>query len=325
MSSADVKTIAVEEIPVIDASPLLDGSADGAAHVGAQMREAAESSGFFYISEHGIDQSVMDEAFAVSAEFFAMPRERKNEVLVSEHHRGYLTVGEAKMEGQQKIDLKESYVWGLDVDADDPDFAAGNVFLAPNRWPDDYQRMRTALNAYLDAANACGRRVLSAFAAGLGIEPDYFIRRFDKPISRGALIHYPPQPETLGGEQYGVSPHTDFGTITLLAQDQTGGLRVKGRSGEWLTAHPIRGTLVVNVGDLLARWTNDRFQSTLHAVVNSSGRERYSIAVAVDPDWDTDVRPVLLEGDEAHYEPVQCGAYIKGRFDRSFAYRNAKS
>ncbi len=124
-----------------------------------------------------------------------------------------------------------------------------------------------------------------------------------------------------GADHFGVSPHTDFGCMTLLYQDMTGGLRVQGRRGEWLTAHPIEGTLVVNVGDLLARWTNDRFQSTRHAVVNTSGAERLSIPVAVDPNWETAIDPVTLAGENAHYPSVRCGDYIVGRFDKSFAYR----
>jgi isopenicillin N synthase-like dioxygenase len=147
------------------------------------------------------------------------------------------------------------------------------------------------------------------------------VRSIARPTSRGSIIYYPPQPPDAADDQFGVSPHTDWGCLTLLYQDQTGGLEVQGRDGTWVTAHPIRGTFVVNVGDLLARWTNDRFKSTPHRVVNRSGRARYSCAVFVDPDRDTLIDPVVRPGEAARYEPVTCGAYVQSRFDAAFAYR----
>ena len=226
------------------------------------------------------------------------------------------------MEGQEKNDFKESFIWGMEFAADNPDFLSGNEFMPPNRWPGFLPAMRPVLLNYMDAAHRCGKALLRAVAASLNIDQDYFIGRFNQPITRGTLIHYPPQPPSMGTDQYGVSPHTDYGTMTILAQDMSGGLRVKSSQDEWLTAHPIPGTLVVNVGDLLARWSNDRFRSTPHAVVNTSGGERYSIAIAMDPDWDTLISPVIQDNEEPRYEDVTCGEYIRGRFDRSFSYRN---
>lgn len=321
MDYAYVKSIDVREIPVIDISVLHDAADADIEIVGQRLRQAAETVGFFYICNHGIPGDLIDETFAVASRFFASPIERKREALITPHHRGFLEIGESTMEGQAHVDQKESFIWGRDVALDDPDILAGNRLTAPNNWPTFLPEMRGILNAYLDAANSCGAMMLMAMAAGLGIEHDYFIRSFDKPISRGALVHYPPQPSDLGEDHFGVSPHTDFGCMTLLCQDMTGGLRVQGRRGEWLTAHPVEGTLVVNVGDLLARWTNDRFQSTRHAVVNSSGTERLSIPVSVDPNWDTAIEPVTLPGEDPHYATVRCAEYIIDRFDKSFAYR----
>jgi isopenicillin N synthase-like dioxygenase len=109
----------------------------------------------------------------------------------------------------------------------------------------------------------------------------------------------------------------------VLYQDPIGGLQVQTRGGDWVIAQPIPGTLVVNVGDLLSRWTNDRFKSTPHRVVNASGRARLSIAAFVDPDFATPVRPVLAAGEAARYAPVRCGDYILGRFDAAFDYRKS--
>ena len=324
MNYARAREIAITEIPVIDVGVLYTDAQRGLPEVAAAMRDAAERAGFFYVRNHGIGRELIARTEAIARRFFAQPLAARQSVAPGTHHRGYLRIGEAKMHTKARPDLKESFIWGLDVGPDDPDYLAGNRMIGPNNWPSFMPEMRAALNEYLDAANACAQVLLQAFATSLGVEPERFTRNFSKPVSRGALVHYPAQEPDAGEKQFGVSPHTDYGVITLLHQDDVGGLQVSNRRGEWLTAHPIEDTLVINVGDLLARWTNDRFKSTPHRVVNQSGRERLSIAVFADPDYDTPIVPVVAPGDTARYEPTGCGEYILGRFDASFAYRQAR-
>lgn len=321
MKYATATQMEVAEIPVIDVAPLAGGDREDVARVGAAMREAAERIGFFYVRNHGIDATLIGGTDAIARRFFAQPLEAKLEVKPVDRHRGFLQVGQARMYDRAKVDLKESYIWGVDFAKDDPDYVAGNRMIGPNRWPAFLPELRPILNAYLDAAHGCARMLLRALAASLGAPEDYFIRRFDKPISRGSLVYYPPQDPDAGEDQFGVAPHTDYGVITLLHQDDVGGLQVATRKGEWVTAHPIPGTLVINSGDLLGRWTNDCFKSNPHRVVNTSGRERLSIAVFADPDFDTPIEPVVLPGETSKYPPVTCGEYILGRFDKAFAYR----
>lgn len=324
MIYATAKQIAVADIPVIDVAPLAAGRSEDVQAVGAQMREAAERSGFFYVRNHGIPERLIRDTDAMARRFFALPQEKKLEVAPRDRHRGFLGIGQAKMYGGARVDLKESFVWGLDTAEDDPDLLAGpvNGMVGPNRWPESMPELRPQLNAYFDAAHHCARLLLRALAVSLGAAEDYFIRCMHKPISRGTLVWYPPQPRDAGEDQFGVAPHTDYGVITLLHQDEVGGLQVATRKGEWVTAHPVEGTLVINSGDLLGRWSNDRFKSNPHRVVNSSGRERLSIAMFVDPDFDTPINPVVQPGESAHYPEVSCGDYILGRFDKAFAYRN---
>lgn len=319
MAYASAKRISVGDIPVIDVSGL--DNAAGIREVAGALRRAAETVGFFYIRNHGVPQQLIDETLALSERFFHAPEADRQTVAISADHRGWLRIGEAKMYGNTKPDLKESFVWGLDIAADDPDYTAGGRRLAPNRWPDFMPELRPAMNAYMTAVQACGERLLRAFAASLDIDPDYFVRHIDKPVSRGSLIYYPPQPPDSGADQFGVGAHTDYGTLTLLYQDSVGGLQVRGKSGDWLTAPPVEGSFVVNVGDLLARWTNDRFTSTPHRVVNASGRERYSVGVFVDPNWDAEIVPVTAAGEAAKYEPVRCADYITARYAEAFEYR----
>ena len=321
MNGATAKQIGIDEIPVIDLGPLAAGRHDDIAQVGAAMREAAERIGFFYVRNHGIDAALIAEVESLARRFFARPLAEKLAVKPIDRHRGFLQVGQARMYDKAKVDLKESYIWGVDFAADDADYLAGNRMIGPNRWPATLPEMRPLLNTYLEAAHGCARTLLRALAASLGAPEDSFVRCFDKPVSRASLIYYPPQDPQAGEEQFGVAPHTDYGVITLLHQDDVGGLQVATRKGEWVSVHPIAGTLVINSGDLLGRWTNDRFKSNPHRVVNSSGRERLSIAVFADPDFDTLIEPVVQPGEAPKYGPVTCGDYILGRLDRAFAYR----
>ncbi len=326
MNRHSARVVAADDIPVIDIHDLVasGGSAlsnETLTRIGAQMREAVERIGFFYVSGHGIDQALINEVDATARRFFAAPLADKLSIEPVGRHRGYIKQGEAKMYDRARPDLKESFIWGLDVAEDDPDFVAGNRMIGPNRWPAFMPQMRPLLNRYLDETHACARHLLRALAVSLEAPQDIFIRRFDKPISRGALVYYPPQPPEMGDRQFGVAPHTDYGVITLLHQDPVGGLQVAARGGEWVTATPIPGTLVINSGDLLGRWSNDVFRSNPHRVINSSGRERLSIAVFVDPDYDTPIVPVTQADEPAHYPEVSCGEYILGRFDKAFEYR----
>ncbi len=321
MTYARVKHIDAAAIPVIDVAPLFSADRSGVANVAQGMLAASESVGFFYIGNHGVPRSLLDAVVAESLEFFARPQDQKLTVRVSPHHRGFIPIGEAKMYKGARVDLKESFVWGLDIAPDDPDFASGGTLLAPNQWPEFQPAMRAAFNRYFDACHAVAWRLMRAFATALAIDEDYFVRRIDRPISRGSAVYYPPQPAELEQDQFGVAPHTDYGCLTLVYQANVGGLEVYSRDREWVLAHPIEDTFVVNVGDLLARWTNDRFRSTPHRVVNRSGAERLSLAMFVDPDHDTLIEPVCRNGQPARYPPVACGEYVRGRFDKSFAYR----
>ena len=164
---------------------------------------------------------------------------------------------------------------------------------------------------------------LGLMALALDLPGDFFAQRYRRPLGRAQLIRYPPQPPGAAHERYGVAPHTDFGCITLLLQDDSGGLVVRHRDGNWIPVPPIAGTLVVNIGDLLARWSNDRFASTPHRVVNRAPRHRHSIAVFCDPASDAVVDPrdmPLPAGMSPRYEPVSAGAYIAGRNRGAFAH-----
>jgi len=324
MGYATSKQIAMSDIPVIDISSLHDDDPPGLTEVAGRLRAAAADPGFFYVSNHGVPEAVLEAAREAARCFFARPLVEKQEVRIDAHHRGFLRVGEAKMYGGANPDLKESYVFGLDLEPGDREIVAGDPLLGLNNWPGFMPELRLACNDFYAAMSACARSLMRAFAVAMDLPPDFFLKTVQRPVSRGSLIYYPPQPPRMGTEQFGVAPHSDYGCLTLLWQDATGGLEVLNKQQEWVMAHPIEGALVVNVGDLLARWTNDRFSSTAHRVINRSGHERYSMALFFDPDADTLIDPAgVIGSDETpRYPPVRCGEHILSRYEAAFAYRN---
>ena len=303
--------------PVIDLSGTSD-SASARQLVCSQACDAAQEYGFFYISGHGIPASLIESVFDASRRFFALSEESKSTVAVSKNHRGFIRQGASVMDGYDGADCKESYIWGLDTDAGSNGSEDRFSMLAPNRWHDELPDMRLVLNEFCEQSHDLAMRLLQVLAIGLGRTGDVFSRNFRQPTSRGSLIYYPPS--TNQHNSYGVSPHTDFGCLSLLIQGDEG-LQVETEGGDWLDLPPIPGTIVANIGDLLERWSNGVFRSVPHCVVNKKSTARYSVVVFVDPDADTLIDPLPANGGRRNFEPVRCDTYIASRFDRAFDYR----
>lgn len=311
-------------LPLIDMSGVREGDQASIQRAGDAIRQACCDTGFFYIINHGVPQAVIDRAMAAAAQFFAYSAETKRQVAVNKRHRGWHALGGALMYEATKPDLKEFFSIGLELPEDDPSVLAGEALRGPNQWPAFMPELQAALGGYYVEIGKAGADLLVAVAAGLGIESDFFSGKYRKPLQRTQMVYYPPHPPVAETDQFGVAPHTDYGCITLLYQDNSGGLQVRElSSNSWIDATPIPGSLVVNVGDLLARWSNNRFSSTLHRVINTSGHERYSIATFFDPTYSAVVDPCDLgiEAASSLYPPVAAGDYILKRIDDSMAYR----
>ena len=311
-------------LPLIDMSGVREGDQASIRRAGDAIRVACSETGFFYIINHGVPQDVIDRAMAAAAQFFAYPAETKRQVAVNKRHRGWHALGGATMYEATKPDFKEFFSIGLELPENDPCVVAGEALRGPNQWPAFMPELRTVLAEYYVEIGKAGADLLKAVAAGLGIEQDFFSSKYHTPLQRTQMVYYPPHPPMAEADQFGVAPHTDYGCITLLYQDNSGGLQVRELgSNRWIDATPIAGSLVVNVGDLLAHWSNNRFRSTLHRVINKSGHERYSIATFYDPTYSAVVDPCDLGIDSASslYPPVAAGDYILKRIDDSMAYR----
>ena len=312
------------ELPIVDMAGVREGNPSSIARAALDIHAAFTTVGFLYVTNHGLPDPVIRAAVGEARGFFHQTVEKKREVAINKRHRGFNALGDALMYEATKPDYKEFYTMGLELPQDDADVLAGEPLRGPNNWPAERPGLRTAMTAYYEAIGHCGADLLSCVAVSLGLDSGFFADKYRKRLQRTQVIYYPTHPEGAPSDQFGLAPHTDFGCITLLWQDDNGGLEVLERqSRTWIAARPIPGTLVVNAGDLLARWTNDRYASTPHRVINRSGRERFSIATFYDPDFKAvvDPRQLGVTDAECRYEPTTSGAHILGRIERSFGYR----
>ena len=221
------------------------------------------------------------------------------------------------MHGAVRKDKKEVFFWGREADSGDPDVIAGLPLCGPNQWP-SVEHFQDAVNAYSDVVKVIGDKLLQIIATALGAPADFFEDYYQRSMLRGQLLCYPPTGHH--PDQFGVAPHSDFGCITLLLQE-TAGLEVLFPSGKWVAAPPMDNTLVVNVGDLLERWSNNRLPSTKHRVRNVSSAARYSIAMFYDPNPGAVVDPrELLPAEAPKFPPVQAAEYILGRNKGAFSH-----
>jgi isopenicillin N synthase-like dioxygenase len=310
------------QIPVVDVAPLLVGDAEGQHAVAQQIGEACRGIGFFYITGHGVTPTSRKAVFDQVAAFFRNPAafKARSAFVGAGGNRGYIKLGGEALDPSKPADVKEAFNIGLELAPDDPDLLAKKPFRALNLWP-DVPGFRATMLAYFTQMWELGRILHRAFALDLGIEPSYFDDKFKKPMATLRLLHYPPVDKPLDKGQLGAGEHTDYGNVTLLATDSSGGLMVRDRSGRWLDAPVIPGAYVCNIGDCLMRWTNDIYVSTPHKVVTPPGKDRYSIAFFLDPDPDAVVAclPTCADATRpAKYAPVSGADFLKSRLEPTY-------
>ena len=309
-------------IPTIDITGLFRTRLSDRQAVAQHMRAACEHNGFFYVANHGIPGDLIDQVMAHTKAFFALPLAAKLSLdkRHSKANRGYEPLGGQTLEPGAPPDLKEGFYIGPEVAADDPRAAKFN--RGPNQWPPADLRFRTVMETYRDQMTALATGLLRGLALSLDLPESYFEVFSTDPIVTVRLLHYPPQPASASPQQKGAGAHTDFGGITLLLQDEVGGLQVWDQaSGGFIHAPPVPGTFVVNLGDMIARWTNDCYRSTLHRVVNTSGRERYSIPFFFTGNSDHLVSCIptcLVRDEQPKYPPITVEAHLRAMYQRTY-------
>jgi isopenicillin N synthase-like dioxygenase len=279
-------------LPVVDVAPLADGApAEARTAVAEQIQAACRESGFFYVTGHGVPPELLEQLAAASAEFFALPLEDKLEIAMERGGRawrGFFPVGAELTSGRP--DLKEGLYFGAELPGDDPRVRAGLALHGRNLFPRQVPALRPLVLSYLDALTSLGQVVLAGVALSLGLDAGYFATGYTAdPTILFRIFHYPPPPPQEDG--WGVGEHTDYGLLTLLAQDDSGGLQIAAPGG-WIDAPPIPGTLVCNIGDMLDRLTGGWYRSTPHRVRNLSGHGRLSFPFFLDPRFTAEVPPL---------------------------------
>ena len=286
-----VGELAANEIPILDLGPLLAGQAGALDALAKQLYRASTEVGFYYLKNHGVPDSLVEQTFAESVRFHALPLEQKQGLKLDKHKIGYLEVGtsvtrHSPLAGQAKPNLYSAFCLRHDLPPDDPRVLAGKPFRAPNRWPEGLPGFRANVMAYCRALEALALRLLPIVARSLDLPPDYFDAAFRTPLLNMQLNHYEHQAD-FDGTQFGLAPHTDRTFFTILCQAKIPGLEIRTADGRWVVAPALPGHFLVNTGDLLRLWTNEVFLSTPHRVINSSSVDRDSIPFFFNPDPDT--------------------------------------
>jgi len=312
-----------DEIPIIDVSPLLDDSEAGLKQVAKDIDYAYSQVGFGYITNHGIDQSLIDGIFEASKQFHTLPREEKMKLEINEFHRGFIPINTstARTSSVAKVtkpNQSESFMMMHELPDNDPDVLAGAPLAGPNQWPESLPEFRPMVTAYNDALAGLARRLVRAISVALGGGPYDLDKYFERPTTFLRMLYYPPQPPQSPDDLYGSAPHTDYGFLTILLQDDVGGLHVRNIEGEWIDAPYIPGAFVMNTADILHRWSNGRFISTPHRVINRSGRSRYSNPFFFDPNMKAEIVPLsgcVTTDNPTQYEPLVYGDYLMERLN----------
>jgi isopenicillin N synthase-like dioxygenase len=283
-------------IPIIDISELVAGH-DGRRTVAAQIGQACRESGFFYVVGHGVAQALQERLQNLSRQFFALDTDVKLNIrmaLGGRAWRGYFRVGDELTSG--KPDQKEGLYFGAELAADHPLVRAGTPLYGPNLFPAEPASLRNTVLDYLAALTRLCHRLMAGFALSLGLEESYFADRYTgDPLTLFRIFNYPPPRDP---ELWGVGEHTDYGLLTVLLQDDAGGLEVRSRS-RWVPAPPVPGSFVCNIGDMLDRMTRGLYRSTPHRVRNPAPRHRLSFPFFFDPNFFARVQPIDLPGADS--------------------------
>lgn len=303
-------------VPVVD----LAGTDRG---IAAELDDAYREVGFCSIVNHGVPQDLVDDAFAASRSFHALDAVDKERIAIGPSHRGYIglatsTIVTSSIEKGAAPNQSESLIFGRPMEADDPDILAGLPLSGVNQWPESLPEIRSPVLAYQAAMEDLCVSIRGHVARALGASSDVFEAAFSPPTTYLRLLRYPMRRPEAPEWEYGSSPHTDYGFVTILAVDDVPGLEVLGPDGRWILAVPPPGGLVMNAGDLLHRWSNGLWRSTPHRVYNDPDQVRYSIPFFYEPHVTADVEPLPHLG-EPRFEPVNYGEYAMHRFRSNYS------
>lgn len=320
-----------DTVPIIDVSPLVSNNGDYK-QLSEKLRYACHEYGFFYIKNHGIDTQLQNDLERQSNAFFGLPLDQKMEIGMEKGGkawRGYFPVNGELTSG--KPDLKEGLYFGTELDNNHPKVKAGIHLHGANLFPSKVPGLRDTVLTYMRAITQLGHQLMKGLSMSLGLEANFFKQHFTgNPLTLFRIFHYPASHSIIEKEQWGVGEHTDYGVLTILKQDDKGGLQIRTHS-QWIDAPYIPNTFVCNIGDMLERMTGGYYRSTPHRVRNISGKSRLSFPFFFDPDFDAPVKPLELknvqitkddykrwDGTSVHKFEGTYGDYILGKVSKVF-------
>jgi len=310
MTLPESRQLDFEEIPIIDIGRLYSAAETG--DIVRAIDSACRDIGFFYIVGHGFDMRLTSGLLTAANEFFSLPESAKMELGLDPSMRGYLPLYyHSKISDSFSGTSHQEGFWiGADFNND-----CRHPLEQANRWPDQPASLRVQMSAYLDAIEKVAGLLGRSFARALEQPDEFYASKFARPASRLKLNHYPPQQNPQRVDNIGVVPHSDSGAFTILWQDVNGGLEVQSKSGEWVGAPPLDNSFVVNIGDILQYWSNGRYSSTQHRVINRNGVDRYSIPYFVNPGADAVIE--ALDGSGS-FPPFNYGDYQMNKWKNFF-------
>ena len=322
----ELTALKIEEasLPVIDLSGLFSGGADDKARVASALGDAARTSGFFYITGHGVPDTLIDAVFAASKAFHEMPRRYKMKYWcgLTTHHRGYVPLEENGARFPTEINFNEAWDMSFEAPADHPDYLADWRMTGPNVWP-DLPGWRETVSTYYDTIFALGLRLLDALALELDVDPTELTQQITCPTSQLRLLRYIENDMDSTKDIVGIPAHSDFECFTILLQGGPG-LQVMNAEDVWIEAPPLPGCFIVNIGDIFETWSGGQFKSTQHRV-NYIGRERYSMPLFFGLDYHSVVEPLekfRTPETVAKYPPIKAGEHLMRMTVKGFRYLN---
>ena len=310
-------------LPIIDMGPLRRDEPGARAALARQISAASRELGFFYVINHGVPDALMRDQLRWAESFFSQPLAQKMKVDFRNLpvRRGYEPMAMQTLQAGAQPDQKEGFSINRDPSGD-PDRAA---YEGPNQWPANATGFeaggfRAQMEAYRDAMIVLGTELCGLLALSLGLDADYFADAMADPNVCVRLLHYPPQPANIPADRFGCGAHTDWGLITILLQDDCGGLEIEVGADQWLRAKPVPGAFIVNLGDMVVRMTAGRYASNVHRVINRAPqRHRYSVPTFFNPPGYYMVDRVPTCAGEGKPPPIRFNDYIEEMAKRTYA------
>jgi isopenicillin N synthase-like dioxygenase len=295
------------------------------------LRTACKEVGFFYLQGHGIEHSFIESVMEQSRQLFDLPVSAKKVLSDPAMSRGYTAMEEETLDpsAQKKGDTKEGFYIGRGISKTDPRYNPAKL-SGPNCWPTrettpemtDCEEFRRVMESYFDQVSDLGLRIVRLLALALGLPEDSFDASFTEPLAAVRLLHYSAEKSQPDKGIYACGAHSDYGMITILLTDDNPGLQILSKRGKWIDAPPVKDCFIVNLGDMLERWTNGLFQSTKHRVLTAGDAERYSIPFFYEPNFETFVKCLDLccsPDNPAKYPPTTSGQFLLDKYKQTHA------